>query len=71
MWRILKFLFIGKWKIHEHKYEIHAEKLIINPDDNTKNNGSIYIMKCSECGHMKKHEFRPNLNLFSEREDKY
>ena len=51
MFRIIKFLFTGIWKQHEHNWEIMEEGTIYK--DGTTVVGKMYILKCSTCGEIK------------------
>ena len=66
MWRILRFLWTGSWKIPEptkhckHKWEMIQEIEVWNPNESKKTGSrpqSIkYLMQCNKCGELKTKE---------------
>lgn len=56
MWRILRFLFIGKWELpnkHEHLWEIYDQGSV---SVHGRQIGRAYILRCKVCGDMKHYE---------------
>ena len=56
MLRLLRFLFIGTWKLkgeHEHKWIIHQEGTV---SQYGRVIGRRYTMRCETCGDMQTHD---------------
>lgn len=53
MWRIIKFLWTGVWKEHQHSFEVLKEGSIID-DHYDEKIGSYYDCRCIECGEIKR-----------------
>lgn len=52
MWRIIKFIFIGKWDNHSHQWE-EIEQINIFGNDKTMPKAFLIILKCKHCGDIK------------------
>ena len=54
MWRIVKFIFTGRWYVCNHVWTDYEKYSVFNGGNGKMPTNIDYVLKCTKCGNIKK-----------------